>query len=722
MGFTEAQNRAIAHRDGPAMVLAGPGSGKTLVITQRTKYLIEQYHINPREILVITFTKAAAQEMQARFQKICAGGGVTFGTFHAVFFSILKNAYHYSSANVMSEEEKNGILRGLLAECQKEAAESGPGDVRCGSVISPGNVGARSTAAMQGSVSPGRGGMGSVLLAPQISSSGETDAETLSEIAAEISMVKNERIPIEHYYSRSCPEEMFREIYRRYEELHRRQGRLDFDDMLTYTWELFSQRPDILYAWRQRWHYILVDEFQDINLLQYEILRLLAAPRNNLFIVGDDDQSIYRFRGAKPEIMLNFPKDYPDAETILLDQNFRSVKSVIDGAAKVIGKNDHRFEKDIHHVRADGVPIEVREFQNPDHESLYLVQQVKKRIQEGGTLKDVAILVRTNQGAGPIAGRLMEFNIPFVMREAIPNIYEHWIAKDLFAYLHLAYEGTDRSEFLQVMNRPKRYISREAVMSASRDTVQNCGNALGTFEDTDQNRGTVSRDTVRIQGSASRDTFQPRGTALRTLKEPAQPRNSDSRQVSFRALYEFYRDRDWMTNRLVRFEADLKMLPSLQPFAAVNYIRFGMGYEEFLREYAARRRMKPEELIDILNEIQEGAKSFRTLEEWTAHMEEYKATLEENRKKSRKNEEDAVTIATLHASKGLEFPEVFLIDVNEGTIPHHRAALEADFEEERRLFYVGMTRAKDRLHLFYVKEKYGKAVAPSGFLDVFLDV
>lgn len=687
MGFTTAQNRAITHKDGPAMVLAGPGSGKTLVITQRTKYLIEEYHINPRQILVITFTKAAAMEMQARFQKICAGGGVTFGTFHAVFFSILKNAYHYSSANVMSEEEKNKLLRGLLA---RYAHAAGSTDAGTASGERQGMSDARLSGSSQGvyragtaverqgmhGASAGRGqGANGIPSASPGASFGEGEAETISEIAAEISMVKNERIPIEHYYSRSCPEELFRAVYRGYEDTHRRQGRLDFDDMLTYTWELLTQREDILHAWQQRWSYILVDEFQDINLLQYEILRLLAAPKNNLFIVGDDDQSIYRFRGAKPEIMLNFPKDYPDAQTILLDQNFRSVKSVIDGAAKVIGENSHRFEKNIQHVREDGVPIEIREFQNPDHESLYLIRQIQQRLEEGLPLKDMAILVRTNQGAGPITARLMEFNIPFSMREAVPNIYEHWIAKDLLAYLHLAYVGTDRAEFLQVMNRPKRYISREAVMFAS------------------------SQGSSRLMNQSS----------------------VSAQQVSFDALYTFYQDKDWMEDRLVRFAADLKLLPSLQPFAAVNYIRLGMGYEEYLREYAAYRRMKPEELIDILNEIQESAKPFHTVEEWLAHMEKYKAALEENRKKSRKEEEDAVTIATLHASKGLEFSEVFLIDVNEGTIPHHRAALEADFEEERRLFYVGMTRAKDRLHLFYVKEKYGKAVAPSGYLDVFLN-
>ncbi|MCD7746159.1 MAG: ATP-dependent helicase [Lachnospiraceae bacterium] len=631
------------------MVLAGPGSGKTLTISQRTKNLIETYQINPREILVITFTKAAAQEMQSRFTAICPVGGVTFGTFHAVFFSILKHAYHYTSANVMSEDAKQKLLRDLFMRHGTQEAMN--------------------------------------------------EGETISELEAEISMVKNERISLEHYYSRSCSEEAFRAIFRAYEETHRRQGLLDFDDMLTCTWELLTQREDILHAWQQRWHYILVDEFQDINLLQYEILRLLAAPQNNLFIVGDDDQSIYRFRGAKPEIMLNFPKDYPDAEIILLDQNFRSTKSVIRGAAQVINKNEHRFEKDIRGVREDGIPIEVKEFQNQDHESLYLIKQIRERREAGIPLKDIAILVRTNQGAGPFAERLMEFNIPFVTREAMPSVYDHWIAKDLFAYLHLAYEGLDRAEFLQVMNRPNRYLKREAVMSAS------SGGRM------------MLHGNASVHNQAGAKQMVPSG-ASQSAGQTA--RTGSPATVSFPALHAYYQDKDWMQDRLTVLEADLKLLPALQPYAAVNYIRFGMKYEEFLRSYAAERRIKPEELLNILDEIQQGAKPYRTVEEWMTHIEEYRAALEENRRAAKQKEQDAVTIATLHASKGLEFPEVYLTDVNEGILPHSRAALEADFEEERRLFYVGMTRAKDRLHLFYIKERYGKLIAPSGFLDVFL--
>ncbi len=604
MQNTDAQTRAIRHRDGPAMILAGPGSGKTRVVTQRVNYLINTYRINPREILVITFTKAAAVEMQTRFSVLCKAGGTRFGTFHAVFFDILRFAYGYTSANVMSEGAKQTLLRQLLFAYGKE---------------------------------------------------GMNEGETVFELSSEISLVKNEQIPLGNYYSRSCPNDVFRDIFRQYETLHREQGYLDFDDMLTCTWELLTQREDILQSWQKRWKYILVDEFQDINLLQYAILKLLAAPQNNLFVVGDDDQSIYRFRGAKPEIMMQFPKDYPEAKTILLDQNFRSSGQIIAYAGNVIRKNTHRFKKDIRSVRTAGVPVESREFQDQSHESLYLVQQIRKRIEEGIPCREIAVLVRTNRGAGPFAGRLMEFQIPFEMREVLPDIFDHWMAKDLFAYLHLAYEGLDRAQFLQVMNRPKRYISRESV------------------------RGAV---------------------------------------ISFEDLRTFYQDRKWMFPHLNKFESDLKVLTKLTPFAAINYIRAGMRYDEYVQAYAAQRHLSEEELLDILDEIQQSAKPYRTLEEWYAYIKDYREKLQENQKKAKKNGGEPVTVATLHASKGLEFSEVFLPDVNEGILPHRRAMQEADLEEERRLFYVGMTRAKDRLHIYHIRERYGKAMKPSEFLPV----
>ena len=278
--FNKPQSEAITHGKGPALILAGPGSGKTLVITQRVKNLIEKRHIRPSNILVITFTKAAATQMKERFTILMGEGRypVTFGTFHAVFFSVLKNAYHYTAQNIIREEKKYQILYDIIHRMELEY---------------------------------------------------EDEQEFMSGVLSEISLVKNEGLDLAHYYAKNCAADIFRKIYQQYEAGKQRAGLIDFDDMLVYTYELFRERKDILVLWQKQYPYILIDEFQDINKLQFEIVKMMALPHNNLFVVGDDDQSIYRFRGSKPELMLGFTKSYPEAEKILLDTNYRSDREII---------------------------------------------------------------------------------------------------------------------------------------------------------------------------------------------------------------------------------------------------------------------------------------------------------------------------------------------------------------------------------------------------------
>lgn len=603
MSLSEAQTRAVAHAEGPCICLAGPGSGKTTVITQRVKYLIEKRGVSPSGILVITFTKAAAIEMKERFGRLMGGKHlpVTFGTFHAVFFGILKNAYHYTAANILREEQKYQFLKEITGKMNLEI---------------------------------------------------EDEAEFLSGITMEISKVKNDRISLEHYYSANCSEEIFREIYGRYQQRLEAARLLDFDDMLVYTYELLKERKDIRGGWQRRFPYILIDEFQDINQIQYDVIRLLAKPKNNLFIVGDDDQSIYRFRGARPEIMLNFGKDYPEAKLVKLEANYRSTENIIKAAGRVIVNNTMRYPKEIHGVKEAGEKIEVHGFVTQTQENTYLAQKVKEYLEGGYRPEDIAVLFRTNTGARLMVGKFMEYNIPFRMRDILPNIYEHWIARDIISYIRMAQGSRERKEFLRVINRPKRYVSREAL---------------------------------------------------------------DSMEISFENLREYYEDKEWMTERIDKLEYDLGLLRKMTPYAAINFIRRGIGYEEYLFDYAQYRRMKPEELYEILNELQEAAKNFKTYEDWFRHMEEYAETL----KRQAKEQQDshAVIFTTLHSAKGLEFPVVFLADANEGNMPHRKAVLDADMQEERRMFYVGMTRAKEHLHIYYAREKYGKVLQPSRFVE-----
>ena len=261
MSLNQSQKMAVCHKDGPALVLAGPGSGKTMVITHRIKELIDTYGAAPGEILVITFTRAAAAEMKTRFDALMGGRRmpVTFGTFHSVYFRILKYAYHYDVSQIIGEEARLRLLSEELSDLEPTMAEE--------------------------------------------------SMDVLQEILGEISSVKNDMLSLEHYYAKSCSAEVFSRLFQAYEKRLRKENVIDFDDMLMLCYELFKARPDILGGWQRKYKYILCDEFQDINRLQYEILKLLALPENNLFIVGDDDQAIYRFRGARPELMLGFPRD-----------------------------------------------------------------------------------------------------------------------------------------------------------------------------------------------------------------------------------------------------------------------------------------------------------------------------------------------------------------------------------------------------------------------------
>lgn len=604
MNFNKSQQTAIWHKDGPMLVLAGPGSGKTAVITHRTYNLIQNYQVDASNILVITFTKAASEEMKERFLKLSKEQRtqVTFGTFHAIFFMILKHAYHFTSDNIITGEQRYQMMREIISNYQLEYKD---------------------------------------------------ESEFIEGIFGEISKVKNNRIDIDYYYSVQCGEEIFRKIFHDYQEGLKRKRLVDFDDMLTYTYELFRERKDILSVWQRKYKYILIDEFQDINRIQYEIIQMLALPENNLFIVGDDDQSIYRFRGSIPEIMLNFEKDYPDAKRVILDINYRCGTYILDTACNLISHNKERFEKKLIPFRGDQTPVEYITFENRKDENLYLIHKISELLEQGMPLQEIAVLYRTNTQPRQLMEQLMEFHVPFKVKDQVQNIYEHWIARDLFAYMRIAAGARERKEFLQIMNRPKRYIGRDSL---------------------------------------------------------------SEQMVQWEAWKTFYQKQPWIAERIEKLKYDIHMLERMNPYAAINYIRKGIGYDEFLIEYSKLRSVNKEELFDILDEIQFGAKGFASYRQWEEHIKEYTDKMEQLAKQKQQCME-AITLATLHSSKGLEFEAVFLLDVNEGIMPYKKAVLEKDIEEERRLFYVGMTRAKRKLSLYSVQSIHDKTAQISRFVN-----
>ena len=609
MSLNKIQAKAVSHRDGPCLVLAGPGSGKTLTIVNRIKYLIEKCSVRPEEILVVTFTRFAAQEMKNRLCSLMGRKNipVTAGTFHGIFYGILRCTYRMSGQNILSEEEKYQLLREAAGRQELETFD---------------------------------------------------EEDFISDIAAEIGKIKNNRLDPEEYVSAKCSAETFREIYRQYEEERKKRRKIDFDDMLVLCCELLSSRPEVLAGWQRKFRYILIDEFQDINRIQYDVIRLLALPENNLFVVGDDDQAIYGFRGADSELMFQFLKDYPEAKQLLLGTNYRSTEYIVRNSLRVIRHNERRFDKQLEAYRKGGACLHVQELADPAEEAEYILDEIEKCMADGVRPEDIAVLFRIHTDAGPVAEALVDRKIPFHMREQLPNIYNHFIARDIQAYFRLALGERRKQDFLQVMNRPKRYIGRDS-----------------------------------LSGS----------------------------EVSFEDIRKHYCDKEWMLDRIDQFEWDVKMLAKMAPYAAVQYLRKRIGYDDYLRDYAFSHNIERTNLTEVIQEIAEAARPYRTLDEWFRHVEEYTGILQEKEKKKEKNPE-GVRLMTIHAAKGLEFHTVFILDANEGKIPYKKARTDAQTEEERRLFYVAMTRAKEKLTVCYVKTKSGKETAPSRFVDELLDV
>ena len=599
--YSSNQKKAIEHGAGPLMVLAGPGSGKTFVITHRIKYLIEGPGINPAHILVVTFSRAAAKEMKDRFEKLCKKSPVTFGTFHSVFFNLLKTAYGFSSEQIASDELRYTLIKELI---KRNSIEN-------------------------------------------------EDINTLAgNLLNEIALVKQDNISIKNYYSNSISSDTFKKIYSDYESELEARGKLDFEDMLSLTYELLSERSDILKAVQNRYRYILVDEFQDINFLQYNIIKLMAGEKQNITVVGDDDQSIYRFRGARPEIMLGFERDFRNVKKVFLDINFRSSTQIVNASTKLISFNSKRFPKNFKAKNGDGAPVSLIEFKNPFLEVNSIIKDIKDYIKSGQDINNIAVLYRTNLSPRLLIERLMRNNIPFTIRDAIPNLFDHWVAKDIISYIKLAINMGDKSDLLRISNKPNRYISRDS-LSSSRANIE--------------------------------------------------------------TLFDYYDDKSYMIKRIVELREHLRTIKNLKPATALRYIRNVVGYDEYIEEYCDMNGVESDDCYSILGDLENSAAEYNTFNDWFVHMDEYKDELIEARKKSNENDK-GVRLMTFHSSKGLEFDIVYIIDVNEGSVPYKKAKGVDEIEEERRMFYVAMTRARKKLFICYCVENFGKSIGKSDFV------
>ncbi|MDR1664808.1 MAG: ATP-dependent helicase, partial [Clostridiales bacterium] len=569
----------------------------------RALLLTSLHEIPPGEILVVTYSKAAAEQMRKRYLALGGNNAITFGTFHAVFFRVLRARYSYATGNVLSEDERRSAVKRMLKNLRYDLED-----------------------------------------------------EFVSSVLNELSLVKNELFDLKYYHAVSVGSEDFLSIFEQYADFKRESGKIDFDDMLSLCYELFMSEPDALGAWRMRFPYIMIDEFQDINRVQYECVKLLAAPANNIFIVGDDDQSVYRFRGARPEFLLHFPKDFPDTGRVVLDTNYRSPDPVIAYANKLIAGNKIRYGKLITGTGRAGAPVTRLTADDQNAEAVVIAEKIKALRKNGAlSFDDFAVIYRLNIQARALADAFMYANIPYQIKDEAPTVYEHWIAKDFFAFLRLGMETpvAYSADIERIINKPYRYIGKAFLLSAKKANV-------------------------------SPFVAYKRDAALNDLQK----------------------------TRIEELVFYIKACAARSPADAIKYIRQAVGYDQHIRDHCEYRKLNPAGLFEIADELQDAAKPFQTAAEFLEHAG--KAV-----EASRQNKEDrgpSVTLTTLHSAKGLEFGTVFIAGAVDGVIPHERSKTEAELEEERRLLYVGVTRAKDALYVSATRMRYDKTVKPSRFI------
>ena len=608
------QLSAVKHINGPCMVLAGPGSGKTRVITYRIANMVINENIKPTSILAISFTKASSIEMKNRALSLSNDhrmDKVNYGTFHSIFFKILRYFEKYNLESILDEKTKRMVLKQILKKLEVENGE---------------------------------------------------DDEVIGQVINEISYVKNELMDKIDFKSDILRKDEFIQAYNLYEEHKAQLNKIDFDDMLIKTYNLLKYNKAALDMVRNVYKYILVDEFQDINRVQFEVLKLISTPNNNIFVVGDEDQSIYGFRGARPDFLLQFENYFNNTTKILLDINYRSKNEIIDIANRLIEKNKNRYDKVIKCNQGNGAKVSYISPEDSEEEALYIAKDILEEIKkEHVEYTNFAVIYRTNIQSRALVDVFMDMRIPFVVKDAVVTIYDHWAAQDVLAYLRIGLNPKSNKDWIRIINKPFRYISRDSI-------------------------NMIKDEDNFINALINKCDLKPK--QIKTIND---------------------------------LDIDLSYLKTLNPKNAISYIRSSLDYDRYILDYCSNRKIKANGLVEILNELESSATNFKTIEEYLNHIERVKSELLDN--KQNKNT-DGVIFTTMHSAKGLEFKNVYVIGANEGTIPHEKSYDLEDkekrleqIEEERRLMYVAITRAEENLYISSPINKYGKKVSKSRFID-----
>lgn len=577
-GANAAQKKAISHTSGPMLVLAGPGSGKTFAITKRIQYLTEVVGIPSSDILVITFTKAAAVSMKQRYRKLLleskhiSDGDVSFGTFHSIFFSILKKHTNYSSSDIVTLSLQREFMKHILIDKKMETACSN---------------------------------------------------ELADQYLGEVSKWKNLGIT----------DEKIAILGNAYDCFMRQEHKIDFDDMLLMCKNLLSEK-EIRSYWQERFAYILVDEFQDINELQYQILHILTEMRQNIFVVGDDDQAIYGFRGSNPEIMKRFTTDYENCEKVLLLQNYRCDEEIVHYALCCIRNNKNRFAKEIESMTGRLGKVQILGFETREKEIEYLHQ----RYTSNPPNTTLAFLFRTNYQREQCCGHLFSEE----QEESWEQFCTREYVRDIMAILRFTFCGHKREDFLNFMNRPMRYIKRDYL---------------------------------------------------------------DQETVSMGKLLSCYSENSLVYSNIVKLDRDIRKLNKMDALQAVLYILNGMEYEKYWKQACMQNATELAKMKDMKEKMIHRAHEKREI---ASFLQDCSAKAENMRKENRRAE-----FLTYHGAKGLEYDHVVLPGVNEGEVPRGKLMSQNEKEEERRMFYVAMTRARCSLTITYVN--------PSCFIDELLN-
>ena len=614
MNFNCFQKEAVSHVDGPMLVIAGPGSGKTSVIIHRIHNMITTYNINPSSILTATFSKAAAVEMKTRYQSCFSreDSSVIFGTLHSIFFQILKHYPGNSVLHIIPDQERHTLLSQALQSTSPDDSQK------------------------------------------------YLTMQKINVLASEISRMKNSGQSPETFRPKGVSSTLFPECYSIYQNYLQEKRYLDFDDILLCTDRILENDQAYLSDLQQRFPYILVDEFQDVNLLQYRLLCRLASRHRNLFAVGDDDQCIYGFRGSQPEIMDRFRTQFPDCKVVHLKYNYRNPKCILMASRRLISHNQNRIRKDSFCV-SSGIDsaCSLLSYENEQEEYAGIINMIQKHHRQGFSYSEIAILLRDRHNAGYIETCFAEKKIPVRQMNLFYSSPASLIQRDIRSYFSLSLDLSSREDLIRILNRPNRMISRSALTAAEEISLWD-------------------------------------------------------------SMMQYYQNLPFAQNRIIQLRKQICFLQGMSPYAALQYIRKCMDYDSFLHETAAQNGF-PEKTYDIyLNQLKSELKKYKTIQEYLQAADNNHSMF------SPIQQEDPLQILTIHASKGLEYPVVFLPDLNMGFFPRsshnnsdlfHTESTDLDLEEERRLLYVGMTRSSQYLYLSYTRTIHGKPSLPSSFLE-----